>query len=94
VFGWEIGAERWGYYPAKTGDSEKPGIDGGIAQGPAHFPVGVRLHVQVDSVDESVTKAVENGGEVVQDVMDFGDFRLAFVVDPMGVHFGLIEYSK
>jgi predicted enzyme related to lactoylglutathione lyase len=91
VFGWEIGEPNWGYYPAKTGPSDTTGIDGGIAQGPEHFPVGVRLQIQVDSIDESITKAVENGGKLIQDVMDFGNFKLAFIIDPMGIHYGLIE---
>ncbi|BBH20167.1 glyoxalase [Paenibacillus baekrokdamisoli] len=91
VFGWELSEPNWGYYPAKTGPSDKTGIDGGIAQGPEHFPVGVRLQIQVESIEESIAKAIEHGGKVVQDVMDFGDFKLAYIVDSVGVHYGLIE---
>jgi uncharacterized protein len=91
VFGWDLAEPNWGYYPVKTGPSDKKGIDGGIAQGPEHFPVGVRLQIQVESINESITKAVEHGATVVQDVMDFGDFKLAYIVDPLGVHYGLIE---
>lgn len=80
-----------GYHPARTGGADKPGIDGGIAAGPEHFPVGVRLQIQVDSIEESIAKAVEHGGRVIQDVMDFGNFKLAFIIDPVGVHYGLIE---
>ncbi|WP_309122047.1 VOC family protein [Paenibacillus sp.] len=94
VFGWDIGEPNWGYYPAKTGDVGQAGIDGGIAKGPAHFPVGVRLQIQVDSIHESIAKAAEHGGRVVQDVMDFDGFRLAYIIDPMGVHYGLIEYRS
>jgi predicted enzyme related to lactoylglutathione lyase len=91
VFGWELGEPNWGYYPARTGPSDKPGIDGGIAQGPEHFPTGVRLQIQVDSIEESIAKAIEHGARVVQEKMDFGDFALAYIVDPLGVHYGLIE---
>ncbi|WP_238323026.1 VOC family protein [Gorillibacterium massiliense] len=94
VFGWELGEPNWGYYPAKTGPSEENGIDGGIAHGPEHFPVGVRLQIEVMSIDESISKVIANGGKVIQDVMDFGDFKLAYIIDPMGVHFGLIEHVK
>lgn len=94
VFGWELGQPNWGYYPAKTGPSTEPGIDGGVAQGPSHFPVGVRLQIQVDSIDASISKAVENGATVVQEKMDFGDFALAYIVDPLGVQYGLIENKK
>ncbi|GMK38833.1 hypothetical protein PCCS19_18870 [Paenibacillus sp. CCS19] len=85
---------NWGYYPTKTGPSTEPGIDGGIAQGPSQFPVGVRLQIQVDSIDDSIAKAVENGATVVQEKMDFGDFALAYIIDPLGVHYGLIENNK
>jgi len=93
VFGWEVGAPNWGYYPVKTGPSERAGIDGGVAQGPEHFPVGVRLQIQVDSISDSIAKAIEHGGRVVQDVMDFDGCKLAYLVDPMGIHYGLIEYK-
>lgn len=91
VFGWELGQPNWGYYPAKTGPSEEPGIDGGIAKGPSHFPTGVRLQIQVDSIDDSIAKAIENGATVIQEKMEFDTFYLVFVVDPLGVHYGLIE---
>lgn len=93
VFGWEMGEPNWGYYPAKTGAPDQPGIDGGIAKGPAHYPTGVRLQIEVDSIDESIAKAVENGAAVAQEKMDFGDFALAYIIDPMGVHYGLIQHN-
>jgi len=91
VFGWDLGQPNWGYYPVRTGSSDEPGIDGGIAQGPSHFPTGVRLQIQVESIQDSIAKAVELGAKVVQAEMDFGGFSLAYIVDPMGVHYGLIQ---
>ncbi|XEC95104.1 VOC family protein [Paenibacillus tarimensis] len=91
VFGWDLGEPNWGYYPVKTGSSDMPGIDGGISQGPSHFPAGVRLQIEVDSIEDSIAKAVEHGAKVVQEKMDFGEFALAYIVDPLGVHYGLIE---
>lgn len=93
VFGWEVSEPQWGYRTAKTGSAEQPGIDGGIAQGPEHFQQGTRLQIQVDSIDESIEKAVENGAKVIQAKMDLGDFYLAYIVDPTGVHLGLIQYK-
>jgi hypothetical protein len=91
VFGWGLGQPNWGYYPVQTGPADEPGIDGGIAQGPSHFPVGVRLQIQVDSIEDSIAKAVEHGAKVVQEKMDFEEFALAYIVDPLGVHYGLIQ---
>jgi uncharacterized protein len=93
VFGWEVSEPQWGYSTAKTGSDQKPGIDGGIAQGPAEFPQGTRLQIQVTSIDESIEKAIENGANVVQAKMDLGDFYLAYITDPTGVHLGLIQYK-
>jgi predicted enzyme related to lactoylglutathione lyase len=93
VFGWEVSEPQWGYSSAKTGTNEKPGINGGIAQGPAEFQQGTRIQIQVNSIDESVEKAIENGAKVVQAKMDVGDFYLAYIVDPTGLHLGLIQYK-
>ncbi|PYI50570.1 VOC family protein [Paenibacillus flagellatus] len=93
VFGWEVSEPQWGYRSAKTGASDEPGINGGIAQGPDHFPRGTRLQIQVDSIDDLLAKAVENGASVTQPKMDFGDFYIAYIVDPTGVHLGLIQYK-
>lgn len=93
VFGWEVSEPQWGYRTAKTGSNETLGIDGGIAQGPAEFPQGTRMQIQVHSIDESLEKAIANGAEVSQPKMDLGDFYLAYIVDPTGVHLGLIQYK-
>lgn len=93
VFGWEVSEPQWGYSTATTGSNDKPGINGGIAQGPAEFPQGTRIQIQVDSIDESIEKAVANGAAVAQPKMDLGDFYLAYIVDPTGVHLGLIQYK-
>ncbi|MEF3306918.1 VOC family protein [Paenibacillus sp. GYB003] len=93
VFGWDVSEPQWGYRTAITGSGDKPGIDGGIAAGPAHFQHGTRLQIQVDSIDESLDKAVENGATVIEAKMDLGAFYLAYFADPVGVQFGLIQYK-
>jgi predicted enzyme related to lactoylglutathione lyase len=55
--------------------------------------VGVRLQIQVDSIEDSIAKAVEHGATVIQGKMDFDDFALAYIVDPLGVHYDLIQYK-
>jgi predicted enzyme related to lactoylglutathione lyase len=93
VFGWNVSEPQWGYRTAKTGTAENQGIDGGIAEGPSNFPSGTRIQIQVESIDQALTKALENGAEVTQEKMDLGDFYLAYIIDPVGVNFGLIQYK-
>jgi uncharacterized protein len=45
----------------------------------------------VESIDESISLAKENGAMVVRDKMEFDDFYLAYLVDPVGLGFGLIQ---
>lgn len=59
VFGWEVSEPQWGYSTAKTGSDQQPGIDGGIAQGPAEFQQGTRIQIQVASIDESIEKRLK-----------------------------------
>lgn len=94
VFGWKIAEPRWDYHSVSTGSDDKPGIHGGIALGPTDYPHGTRIVIEVDSIEEAISKAVENGARVVRDKMDFEDFYLAYLVDPVGLGFGLIQYKS
>jgi predicted lactoylglutathione lyase len=40
-----------------------------------------------------INKAIENGAAVTQEKMDLGGFYLAYIVDPVGIHLGLIQYK-
>lgn len=92
VFGWEIAEPNWNYWPVQTKkDLSKAGINGGISKGPHDYPHGTRLQIEVDSIDKALAKAVENGAMVVREKMTFDDFYLAYLVDPTGIGFGLIE---
>lgn len=93
VFGWELSEPQWGYRSATTGPSDSRGIDGGIAQGPSEFPQATRITIQVDSIDDALNKAIENGATISQAKLDFGSFFLVYIVDPVGVHIGLIQYK-
>jgi predicted enzyme related to lactoylglutathione lyase len=93
VFGWEFAEPRWDYWPARTGPAGQPGIDGGISRGPADYPHGTRLTIEVPSIDEYIDKAVSNGARIVRPKMAFDGFYLAYLVDPTGIGFGLIQYD-
>ncbi|TFB19499.1 hypothetical protein E3U55_10050 [Filobacillus milosensis] len=94
VFDWKIGEPNYGYHHANTGNQEESGIDGGIAKGPHDHPLGTRVQIEVESIDQTVEKAKANGAMVVREKMDFGDFCLAYLVDPTGLGFSLIENKK
>lgn len=91
VFGWEIEEPNWGYWPVKTGNDQNQAVNGGISKGPKDYPHGTRIQIEVESIDESISLAKENGAMVVRDKMEFDDFYLAYLVDPVGLGFGLIQ---
>ncbi|MDW0117743.1 VOC family protein [Sporosarcina thermotolerans] len=91
VFGWEIAKPKWDYRAISTGDIEHGGINGGIAKGPHDFPHGARIQIEVDLIDEAILKATENGAMIVREKMEFDEFYLAYLVDPTGIGFGLIQ---
>lgn len=91
VFGWEIAEPKWDYRAVLTREVEKDSINGGIAKGPHDFPHGTRIHIEVDLIDEAILNAKENGAMVVREKMEFDEFYLAYLVDPTGSGFGLIQ---
>ncbi|WP_354473281.1 VOC family protein [Lysinibacillus parviboronicapiens] len=74
-----------------TGDANKDGINGGIGKGPNDYPHGTRIQIEVDAIDEAISKAKEHGAIIVRDKMEFDDFYLAYLVDPTGLGLGLIQ---
>lgn len=91
VFGWEVAEPHWDYWSVKTGKDVTPGINGGIGKGPSDYPHGIRIQIEVESIDESISKAKSEGAMIVRDKMEFDDFYLAYLVDPVGLGFGLIQ---
>ncbi|MFS0821892.1 VOC family protein [Bacillus sp. 1P02SD] len=89
VFGWEMGDPNWGFWPIKSSGPAE--IHGGISKGPHDYPHGTRIQIEVDSIDDSITKAVDNGALIVREKMEFNEFYLAYLVDPTGLGFGLVE---
>ncbi|QPQ29258.1 VOC family protein [Lysinibacillus sp. JNUCC 51] len=91
VFRWEAATPNWGYRAVKTGEDKKSGINGGIAKGPHDYPFGTRIQIEVDSIDDAISKAKQHGAIIVRDKMEFDEFYLAYMVDPTGLGFGLIQ---
>ncbi|WP_099159145.1 VOC family protein [Virgibacillus ndiopensis] len=92
VFGWEISEPNWDYWSVSTEKSTgRTGINGGISKGPNDYPHGTRIQIEVDSIDDSIAKAKDYGAMVVREKMEFDEFFLAYLVDPTGVGFGLIQ---
>ena len=87
VFGWQIAEPKWDYWGAMT----EEGINGGIVKGPKDYPHGTRIQIEVDSIDEAISRAKNNGAIIVRDKMEFDEFYLAYLVDPVGLGFGLIQ---
>lgn len=94
VFGWEAAEANWGYWPVMTGTKEEQGIDGGISKGPADYPHGTRIILEVDSIDDALEKSKLNGAQIIREKMDFDNFYLAYIVDPVGICFGIIQNKK
>ncbi|WP_307398036.1 VOC family protein [Bacillus horti] len=81
-----------GYYPVTTGHQEghsQIGINGGISKGPSDFPHGTRIQIEVDSIDSTISKSVALGAQVAREKMEFDEYYLAYLVDPMGIGIGL-----
>lgn len=91
VFGWEIAEPQWDFWAVITGGEDQPGINGGIGKGPNDYPHGTRIQIEVDSIDEAIANATNNGAMIVLEKMEFDDFYLAYLVDPVGLGIGLIQ---
>ena len=94
VFGWEVAEPQWDYWGVTTGNNDVPGINGGIARGPNDFPHGARIQIEVDSIDDAIRKSKNNGAVIVRDKMEFDHFYLAYLIDPVGLGFGLIQQKN
>lgn len=91
VFGWKVFEPKWDYWNVMTGPDASPGINGGIGKGPNDYPHGTRIQIEVDSIDATIRSALNNGAVIVREKMEFEDFYLAYLVDPVGLGIGLIQ---
>ena len=53
VFGWNIGEEKWDYWPVSTGETS---INGGIAKGPSDYPQGTRIQIEWIALKQPLKK--------------------------------------
>lgn len=93
LFGWEVstwpGSEQ-GYWLVRTGEEGTPGIDGAFMG--QHFPQTVINTIQVDSLEEMMTRLQEAGGKVEDGPNEIPDVGIhAYCTDPEGKWFGMME---
>lgn len=95
-FGWTFSKSDIGsadYWLISTGDTEKPGIDGGLMQSQDGQPRIVNT-LQVDDVDAAAKKAQESGGNVVVPKIPIpGIGWVAYATDPGGNIFGMYKHD-
>jgi predicted enzyme related to lactoylglutathione lyase len=86
--------ETTGWSLFDTSRGSRGGVVGAIGSIPLAGPPTARwnTYVWVDSADETASKVLEAGGDVVVEPFDFiGAARMAFFTDPEGAAFGVWE---
>lgn len=94
VFGWNTqeGEDDEGYWLVTTG-SEAPGIDGAFIS-KNYAPQLVNI-IGVESVDESLERAVRAGARIVREKKEIPNVGYAaYIQDPEGNTVGLFESSE
>jgi len=104
VFGWNF--QKWDgpfdYWMVMTGDQKKPGIDGGMMkrERPLSNPgteeiISFSCTVDVESIDDALTKIKDSGGKVTQNKMVVpGVGWMATCKDTEGNLFGIMQMDK
>lgn len=105
VFGWRVGAIKGSggdYHQTVTSEVDADGvplskdsINGGLFRRGTHGIDVTFLELEVSSIDDSVSKVLENGGRIVREKRPMLDFAFfAIVQDTEGNYLGLMEYRK
>lgn len=98
VFGWSF--QKWDgpfpYWLITTGPNEQPGINGGLVQRQGEVDgqavIGYVCTIGIESIDESVRTAQENGGTVVVPKVPVpGVGWLVYCKDTEGNIFGMLQ---
>jgi predicted enzyme related to lactoylglutathione lyase len=89
LFGWKVDTHNaLGYRAVDTGSDR--GINGGVWPAPPQGHSLVLLFVEVDDIDEYITKATALGASVIVPKSELPDGdALAVMLDPAGLSFGL-----
>jgi predicted enzyme related to lactoylglutathione lyase len=95
VFGWDV--DKWGgpfeYWLAITGDDKLPGIDGAIMERGEES--GVRITIDVPSLDEFSIKIIDAGGKLLQPKATIpGVGHIAMFRDTEGNHFLIMQRDE
>ncbi|MEW6129368.1 MAG: VOC family protein [Acidobacteriota bacterium] len=98
LFGWQFHRWEgpWDYWLISTGDSDKPGINGGLMRRQGTIDgqsvIAYVCTVDIESVDEAVEKALSFGGQLAlpkQEIPGVG--FLAYCKDTEGNIFGMMQ---
>ncbi len=103
LFGWSF--NKWGgpaeYWLIETGPADKPGINGGLLPRRGPPPAGMQAvncfvcSVEITSLDESLRRSTSLGGTIAVPRMPIkGIGWLAYVMDPDGNIFGLMQHDE
>ncbi|WLT31006.1 VOC family protein [Geothrix sp. PMB-07] len=93
VFGWSIQKlpDPVRYWQIKAAGNAKEGITGGIVQSKSGAP-RVSVTIQVESLDETCAKVLQEGGALVTERQAIPGFGLHILCkDPQGNFFALIQ---
>jgi uncharacterized protein len=92
LFGWTFTDTEFGDYALYTTPSGEAGVGGGLGKRGESAPMATRNYVGVDSIDDSVARAVELGGRVIQGKDEIpGVGWWAVIADTEGNELGLFE---
>ena len=98
LFGWSF--QKWegpmDYWLVTTGPNDQPGINGGLVQRQGEIDgqavIAYVCTVDVEDLDASVQKAVDNGGQIAVPKMPIpGMGWLAYCKDTEGNIFGMMQ---
>lgn len=91
VFDWDLQAVP-GFGAYYTAEADSIGMGGGVGQGPDHGPTYATIYIEVDNIDDHLSRIGEAGGStvvprtVIPDTVTFAMFT-----DPAGNVIGLVE---
>jgi uncharacterized protein len=94
VFGWKYQKYEGGnmdYWLVTAGEKSEPGINGAI-QARTQLPQSVISTIMVDSIDDTITKIIENGGQIVVPKMEIPKVGvMVYFQDTEGNIFGAMQ---
>jgi uncharacterized protein len=92
MFGWTFTQTPFGDYLTYKTPAGDAGVAGGMGKRGESAPMAIRNYVGVDSIDDSVRKAVELGGRVIAEKDEIpGIGWWAVIADTEGNELGLFQ---